>query len=136
MEPTFTTEIGRMRTQEAIARAEHYRLAKMARKTEDPQGHVVRERRRSFLSWRRLLGVATAVIASLVVLAGPASAVQIYDEGGVPGTYVEYQAPATTPPIEAPTDPTLFIVLATMFAIAAVLALFVAWSERRVPKFS
>lgn len=132
MGPTFTTEIGRMRTQEAIARAEHYRLAQMARKSPEPDGPVVAQRRRSFLSWKRLAGVATATLMLTLVFAGTALAVPTGGGGGGG----EYIVQPSTPTPASSTDLTVLIGVVATVLIAAAAATWIAWSEHRSPKLA
>jgi hypothetical protein len=79
----FTAELGRLRTEEAIARADRYRLAQQAK---SQRGRIRRERSRTFL-YRRVLaavGVSALMLVGVVAVAqarpigpGPAG-------GGVP----------------------------------------------------
>ena len=58
----YTTELGKMRNQEAIARAEHYRLVrdvKKANAARGPQGAIV-----TFAYRRALAGAAVALVLS------------------------------------------------------------------------
>ena len=134
MGPTFSTEIGRMRTQEMINRAEHYRLAKMAKeasKASEPEGRVVSTRRRAFLSWKRLVGVATAGLLMTVFLASSALAAQT-EVGRPAAREVLPVTPTTTPTSE----PWAEIALVVAVAAAALVALWVAAGERRSPKIA
>ncbi len=133
MGPSFTTEIGRMRTQEAIARAEHYRLTKMAaRKSPEPEGRVVTERRRSFLSWRRLAAVVTAGMFLSLAFATAALAVPTGGGGGGAG-YVPAPETVATPPS---TDLTMLFLGGIAVVVAVAAGIWVMWSERRVPKLA
>jgi len=131
MGPTFTTEIGRMRTQEAIARAEHYRLTQMARKSNDPAPRP-EKRRRSFFSWRRLVGVATTAVALSVVFATTALGMPTGGGGGV----AEHIAPTTPSPTSVSTDFTILFLGGTAVVVALAAGAWIAWFERRTPKLA
>lgn len=134
MGPTFTTEIGRMRTQEAIARAEHYRLAKMAQRSpSEAEQPLVAQRRRHFFSWKRLIGVASAALMLSVMFASAAVAVPT---GGGGGGGAGYVVPPASPAPAPATDPTLLIAVVATLVVAAAAATWIAWSERRTPKLA
>lgn len=98
----FTTEIGRMRTQESIARAERYRLAQSrARRAGTPREPSLRYHA---LVWRRALqavalSILFAILGASAALARPADVGPGAGSGSaVTGPVVE--APATTTPAD------------------------------------
>jgi hypothetical protein len=76
----FTTELGRMRTEEAIARADRYRLAQQAQQHKEHKEHKERTSlsRTSRLAYRRALA---AVGLSALVAIGTATAALAYPAG-------------------------------------------------------
>jgi hypothetical protein len=68
----FTTELGRMRTDEMIARADRYRLAQQARSHKQSEPKQVRSRRLSIPVYRRVLaafGLSIVMIVATSALA-------------------------------------------------------------------
>jgi hypothetical protein len=123
----FTTEIGRMRTQESLARAEQYRLAqRVARR---PESGPERPSRRQALMWRKALQALAlsflfAVLGASAALARPAGVGPGAGSGSsVPGPAVE--APVTATPAD------LSIEIAGLVALVALVATVVLALMRR-----
>ena len=94
----FTTEIGRMRTQESLARAERYRRAQRA--TGRVETHTERPSRHQTLVWRKALqalalSVLFAVVGASAAFARPADVGPGAGSGSV----------ATVPAVDAPVQP-------------------------------
>jgi hypothetical protein len=118
----FTTEIGRMRTEESIARAERYRLAqRSARRAETP---AERPLRHHALVWRKALqAVALSILFALLgasaALARPADVGPGAGSGSaVTGPAV--QAPATTAPADFSIEIAGLVALAALVVTIAV----------------
>jgi hypothetical protein len=117
----FTTEIGRMRTQESIARAERYRLAQSrARRADAP---AERPFEHHVLVWRKALqavalSILFAILGASAALARPADVGPGAGSGStVTGPAVE--APAATPPAELSIEIAGLVALAAMVVTVA-----------------
>jgi hypothetical protein len=92
MSHNFTTELGRMRTEEAIARADRYRLAQQAQRSKSQTGH-------SRLSWSRTFAYRRALAAvglSALMLFGLVAVAQARPLGpGVDGDGIATDITAT-----------------------------------------
>jgi hypothetical protein len=114
----FTTEIGRMRTQESLARAEQYRRAQRA--TGRAETHTERPSRHQMLVWRKALqalalSVLFAVVGASAAFARPADAGPGAGSGSV----------ATVPTVESPGQPVpadFSIEIAGLVALIALVA--------------
>jgi cobalamin biosynthesis Mg chelatase CobN len=118
----FTTEIGRMRTEESLARAERYRQAQRAASRAD--SHTERPSRHQTLIWRKALqalalSLLFAVLGASAALARPAGVGPGAGSGpAVTGPAVEAPATAT------PTDMSIEIVgMVALIALVATVTL-------------
>jgi hypothetical protein len=125
----FTTEIGRMRTQETLARAERYRRARRA--TGRIETHAERPSRHQTLVWRKALqalalSVLFAVVGASAALARPA------DVGPGAGSGSVSTVPTVETPVQAaPAD--FSIEIAGLVALAAlVVTVTLALMRRRM----
>ncbi len=115
MRPMFTTEIGKMRAQEMIARAERYRLEQSVRASTKEEKPEHERRRARTATWRRVLGVATTCLVLLVLLSGTAGAVPTGGEGVSGGVYEVVPSAPVAPPATPP------ILIATIVTVAVAL---------------
>jgi hypothetical protein len=127
MQGHFTTEIGRMRTQEAIARADRYRLTlRRSRQEEPPHGLPGR----TVLGRKALQALALSIL--LLVLGATAAVARPADVGPAAGRGGVVTGREVRPTLDAvPADLGLEIVGAVAFA-ALVITVAVALMHRRL----
>jgi hypothetical protein len=104
----FTTEIGRMRCEEMVARGEHYQKVALMQRARDLDRPVVR---RHQVARRRLL-LATALSSIFMVLLSTAAMAFPANPGGGAGRAVEQSVSTAGQSAQAdPSNPYLWIIL-------------------------